>query len=682
MAPKRGSSRDPESPPSVEQSGLIPLLLEIQECRIPQQKMIWIVENLECLGRRQSKKRKLGSLKQKRSADADEEPFWFRQEINAFNDSNFVALSYTWEASETEVQNPKEEGHLIETRDRKNAYHSSVRNSVLERITRYMQRHQVPLLWIDRHSIPQKVCQQPTCKHEACNKKQHALDAMDRVYSLSNHPVALLGRPIEKESEMATLAAVLKGQLVECVDGDFRLRETTTYEKAQEALQLLYEITTDKWWSRAWTFQENYRAGLKMTLLIHHSPGLEKPKRIFRLSGKALFNLIPGELSVQSVRFSENATKFCLAFRKLAKTRKEDEEKVQHILRTAGKYTLLLEKSTSMSGIIVSDVLARGVTEPWDLLAIIANCCQYATRLKSTMLQEKSKTGVTLTLSILALRLLNGEILRNELAIPASVIDRIHDLFFDGFRAPQGERNLTFNKGCRFVDVKLAADGIKTTGHLWKLDERLKAPRSSPRLSQESQKGQHQLPDCHRTRLLQLMELLRANKRKRCTTLINDLKAFLDEDAMIEDEGSFGLRYRRMMAKELVRAMDADEGLSLGCLCDSSGSTTVHRGIFITGPKASSLDDQSVAHVFTSLWSETNESDEYYGNDLDHHVSLGVEMGDLELNGPCRLYTKKWVLGLCFFEGVTAYDVVFPWPSGLREQRVKSDLEGAKESVL
>ncbi|RSL50319.1 hypothetical protein CEP54_011998 [Fusarium duplospermum] len=676
MAPKRGSSRGPDAVPSVRESGLVPLLLDIQECRIPQQKMMWIIENLECLGRKESKKRKLNSLKQKASVDTEEQPFWFREEIDAFDDHNFVALSYTWVASEHEVQNPKEERHLIEKRDRTDAFPSSVRNSVLERITRYMQRHRVPLLWIDRHSIPQKVCKEVACKHEACNKKQHALDAMDRVYSLSDHPVALLGRPIEKESEMTTLAAVLKGQLVESVDGEFRMRETTTHEKAQEALQLLYEITTDLWWSRAWTFQENYRAGLKMTLLIHHNPNLEKPKRKFR----HLFNIIPGEFSVQSVRFSKNATKFCLAFRNLAQRTKEEEEKIQHILTTAGKYTLLLQKSTSMSGIIVSDVLARGVTEPWDRLAIIANCCQYATRLKTSMLQDMSEKGVTLDLSILALRLLNGEVLRNDSAILPSA--RIHDLFFDGFKTPHGEKSLTFNKGCRFSDVQLTADGIETPGHLWKLDERLKAPRSSPRLSQESQKGQHQLPEYHRTRLLQIMELLKANRRKDYTTLINDLEVFLERDAMIEDEGPFGLRYCRMMAKELVRAMDADEGLSLGCLYDSSGNTTVHRGIFITGPNTGDLDDQSVTHVFTSLWSETNESEEYYGNDLDHHVSLGVEVEDVDIDGSCHLYTKNWVLGLCFFQRVSPYDVVFPWPSGLSEQSVKGDPEGAKENVL
>ncbi|KAM0421021.1 hypothetical protein ACHAPT_011265 [Fusarium lateritium] len=633
--------------------------------------MIWIVENLECLRRKQSKKRKLASLKRKEPVDAEEEPFWFREEINAFIDSNFVALSYTWEASENEVQNPKDEGHLIETRDRKNAYRSGVRNSVLERITRYMQRHQVPLLWIDRHSIPQKVCQQATCKHEACNKKQHALDAMDRVYSLSDHPVALLGRPIEKESEMATLAAILKGQLVEGVDGEFQLRQTTTHEKAQEALQLLYEMTQDKWWTRAWTFQENYRAGLKMTLLIHHSPDLEKPKRIFRYSGKALFNLIPGELSVQSVKFSESATKFCIAFRKLPQKTWGEEDKIQHILRTAGKYTLLLQKSTSMSGIIVSDILARGVTEPWDLLAIIANCCQYATRLKTIMLQEMAQKGATLSLSILALRILNGEILRND----STLLNKTgggYDHFFDGFRAPHGARSLTFNKGCRFSNVQLTADGVRTAGHLWELDERLKAPRSSPRLSQESEKRQYQLPDYHRARLRQLMELLKAHKHKNYTTLINDLKTFLDEDALIEDEGSFSLRYRRMMAKELVRAIDADEGLSLGCLCDRRGKATVHRGIFIDGPKTGDFDEPSLTHVFTSLWSETNESDEYYGNDLDHHVSLGVEIGHLDPHGSCHIYTKKWVLGLCFFQGVAAYDVVFPWPAGLAEQSFTS----------
>ncbi|KAJ3543938.1 hypothetical protein NM208_g3309 [Fusarium decemcellulare] len=655
---------------------IIPLLIETQKSRISQQKMRWIVENLECIGRKLPKKRKLNSIEtESLSGSSEEPPFWFRQDINAFKESNFVALSYTWEASEYETPNPREERHLIESRDGQDAFPSSVRNSVLERITRYMQRHQVPLLWIDRHSIPQKVCKESGCRHEACTKKQHALDAMDRVYSESSHPVALLGRPIESETEMATLAAILNGSLVECRDGSFALSKNTTYEQAKEALQLLYKITQDKWWTRAWTFQENYRAGIKMTLLIHHSPDLEKTKRTFRRSGRPLFNIVPGELSIQSVRFSEFATKLCLALHQSCrKTTRNDEIMIEHIRRTAGKYTLLLSPSHSMSSTIVSDVLARGVTEPWDLLAIIANCCQYATRLKTSELKNKIHKGLNLDLSIFALRLLNGEILKNDndrLSATNST-EVIQKLFFDQFFAPSEAKSLTFNKGCRFVDVRLTTAGIKTTGHLWKLDETVKPPRSSSRTAPDVDQKGAQLSGYHRRRLKQLMEVLTAKRNHKFENLAWDMRDFLKEDAFVFDDqdNSFSLRYRRMMAKELVQAMDLGQELALGCLCDSTGTPTIHRAIFThQQPAHVSGIYEDIAYVFTSLWSKDHGNDEYYGNDLDHHVSLGVHVAGQET--PPRLYAKRWVLGLYFFKGATNYDVIFPWPHVLTNKNPK-----------
>ncbi|KAJ4256128.1 hypothetical protein NW762_009204 [Fusarium torreyae] len=632
--------------------------------------MIWIVENLECLGRRQSKKRKLADNED----DEHKTPYWFRKDVNGFTDSNFVALSYTWDASEYETQNPKDQGHLIETRDGQEAWRSSVRNSVLERITKYMQCHDVPLLWIDRHSIPQKKCKQPACSHAECKQKRHALDAMDRVYSLSDHPVALLGRPIRNADEMMTLSAILKGALVKYHEGSFALSKGAEHKQAQKMLHLLYEITSDKWWTRAWTFQENYRAGLKMTLLIHHASDLEETKRSIRSGQKPMFGTIPGELSVQSVRFSESATKFCLGFRRHHFKTREDEEKINYILTTAGKYTLLLPSSNSMSGIIVSDVKARGATEPWDRLAIIANCCQYATRLNSMRLQQDGESGPSLDLSILALRLLNGEILKNgELSTPNdTVIDQMNDLFFDNFQAPEGERRLTFNKSCRFVDVEFTKVGIKTRGHLWKLGETLRAPRSSPRLSQPSQKGEQQLSDYQRTRLRQLVELIKAKKGRKHVEIVDDMDDFLKEDAfVVNEDDSFSLSYRRLMAKEVVRAMDADQTLSLGYLCNSSGEPTAARAIFIPKRYLVVVDEllsqkqREPTHVFTSLWSDQQTDEEYLGNDLDHHVSLGVRLPDGNYKGPVRVYTEEWVLGLCFFGGAATYDVMLPWPQAL-----------------
>ncbi|KAM0351062.1 hypothetical protein ACHAPU_002843 [Fusarium lateritium] len=634
--------------------------------------MIWIVENLQCLGPRQSKKRKL--------TDGEDEkreiPYWFRETIDGFEERNFVALSYTWDASEYETQNAKDEGHLIETRDRQEAWHSPVRNSVLERVSKFMQCHDVPLLWIDRHSIPQKKCKKPVCWHQACKEKRHALDAMDWVYSLSNHPVALLGRPIQSEDEMATLSAILRGVMVKPHDGGFALSKGAEYSQAREMLDLLYEITTDKWWKRAWTFQENYRAGTKMTLLIHHDPYLEKAKRSHRTGKEPTFGIVPGELSIQSVNFSEKATSFCLAFRRHHFATSEDEEKITHILDTAGRYKLLLPSSSSMSGTIVSDVRKRGVLEPWDCLAIIANCCKYATRLDTERLQQDNEYGPGLDLSILALRLLNGEILKNDKTCESgdTIIEKMDGLFFDDFQAPEGRPRLTFNKGCRFVEVELTKEGIMTRGHLWELGEILRAPRSSPGLSQPSQKGKHQLSEYQRTRLRQLVELVAAKKGRKDVKIATDMRDFLEEDAFVTGEKEyFSIRYRRLMAREVVRAMDADQSLSLGYLCDRFGNPTAARAIFIRDQRLNEADsllsqgDWGPKHVFTSLWSEDEPDEEHLANELDHHVSLGVRLSDDGDSRPLRLYSKEWVLGLCFFTGAATYAVVFPWSRVMTE---------------
>ncbi len=114
---------------------------------------------------------------------------------------------------------------------------------------------------------------------------------MDLVYQRSEHPVALLGRPLWTRAELQLLARILSGDLVD--NTKFRLSAATNIYEATEALLLLYEITRDKWWGRAWTFQENYRGGTRMRLLIRHNPMLENQKFQHPMFGK-----IPGELCV------------------------------------------------------------------------------------------------------------------------------------------------------------------------------------------------------------------------------------------------------------------------------------------------------------------------------------------------------------------------------------------------
>ncbi|KAH8760313.1 hypothetical protein BGZ57DRAFT_905757 [Hyaloscypha finlandica] len=46
--------------------------------------------------------------------------------------------------------------------------------------------------------------------------------------------------------------------------------------QAGRALELVKWLTSASWWLRAWTFQEEYKAGIDTVLLISYSPSLER----------------------------------------------------------------------------------------------------------------------------------------------------------------------------------------------------------------------------------------------------------------------------------------------------------------------------------------------------------------------------------------------------------------------
>ncbi|CAM1507982.1 Fc.00g048300.m01.CDS01 [Cosmosporella sp. VM-42] len=141
-----------------------------------------------------------------------------------------------------------------------------------------------------------------------------------------------------------------------------------------------------------------------MRLLIPHKSFLEEQKRSY---GIGTYDKIYGELCINSVAFSYEATRLCLAFQ--PRTKKEIDA-IRHILTTAGRYTVLLEEHESMTPTIISAIENREVKKPWDRLTIAANCCQYSIRLDVQKLHQQHHS---LSLSILTMCLLNGEILYN-----------------------------------------------------------------------------------------------------------------------------------------------------------------------------------------------------------------------------------------------------------------------------
>jgi hypothetical protein len=122
-----------------------------------------------------------------------------------------------------------------------------------------------------------------------------------------------------------------------------------------------------------------------------------------------------------------------------------------------------------MSPTIFSDIGNRGITDPEDILPIAANCYGYTSRLDTKMLRKKR---CSLSICILALYLLNGEILGNEddkISLSENIFRFLERGAFHSFNPPVEAKRLTFMKSCRFVNVKLSEDGIQTSGWLWKL---------------------------------------------------------------------------------------------------------------------------------------------------------------------------------------------------------------------
>ncbi|RYP61455.1 hypothetical protein DL770_009779 [Monosporascus sp. CRB-9-2] len=572
------------------QQPIVSLLVGIQRHQARQSDFLGFLSHLECF-----------------KID-DNENILYRRWINAWEKSWYVALSYTWKPSKYE--DGTSGGYGVQNRSQEDYFESPVRNCVFERVMKYMRHEKVDLLWIDRHSIPQQ---------RSCDRKNAGLQSMDWVYKQSAHPLALLGRPIGSPYELQLLYEILEGEFVV---GHYRagrshhqLSENASRRRARDALLLLHKITSDLWWRRAWTFQENYKGGRAMTLLISHQPSWDRRKRRYRIFGQ-----IPGELCINSVEFSDQATRLCQAFRHAESQTPEEKRAIRAITTRAGRYTVLLKESESMAPAIIADVGSRGVSDPWDRLAIVANCCSYPKRLHIQQLREK---GHSLSLSMLAMCLLNGQILHNRRPSQRQVSGMTVSRFlkaqsFDGLSSPQDERSRAFNKGCRFINAKLTEAGVLTSGHLWKLG------RTTPTAQFDSYlplvwNVRGRLTTQEQQLLTQLYEELNYYPESRI--LASQIEDYLNQDAMGNEPFEFGENYVLMMAAEVASAIREGKVLRLGSL----EGEDQYSAVFVWGDESSERFDHEPAFVFTSSQPKKPASGGHDANDTDRHVSLEVE---------------------------------------------------------
>jgi hypothetical protein len=430
-------------------------LTTIQDHQVSQQKSIQFLEELECLYFPKAQRSRHVATRKL----ALEPSRLRRRTVNAHHESEYAAISYPWKPSATEVDT-SDGLFLVQKKKGSNKFRASpVRNTIFHRARNYMDHNSVKYLWIDQHCIEQQ-------KGPA---KEIGMQAMDRVYGLSKYPVALLFNSISSRYQLHLLTHVLTGQLVYRHHSGYCLSRRTSPADALKALKLLRYITADKWFTRGWIYQENYRGGEQMVLLIPHHENLN-PWKCPSLGS------LRNELCIKSIVFHDASTKLCVAYQ----SHQPPPRLLEDILSRAGRYSVLLQSGDnasrtsaplSMSPHIIKDVIARELTERWDSLPIIANCCQYSLRLDSTSLQS---SGQSLSLSVLVLCLANGEILSNnpkysmdvKLARTLTVTEFLERHTFSGMESPLPRGKLTFNKGCRFYNASLEREGIATCGYL------------------------------------------------------------------------------------------------------------------------------------------------------------------------------------------------------------------------
>lgn len=322
---------------------------------------------------------------------------------------------------------------------------------------------------------------------------------------------------------------------------------------------------------------------------------------------------------------------------------------------------------------ITDSIGRRELGDRWDRLAIVANCCQYPIRLKKEELQQKS---CSLGLSMLSLCLLNGEIIDNgktEKTDRSPPLTRVNEYlrtqFFNKFHGPQIDRSLTFNKSCRFINVKLNAHGIMTEGHLWKLGRIIRTvdfPDQLPQLK----KLRSSLTVHQRRRLAQLASELRSLSHVPLACSIEDyLRLDSSNNGRSQPwRSDFPRRYMRMAAKMLVEAIDRGETLRLGSLWGCREALTPYQAVFIwedgdDSQKIHANQQEVPSFVFTASRPKQPNSSSVGTNDIDHHVSLEVRFADLDLEHRVpQLYVRRWLSGLCFFKRCPRSNVIFPWP--------------------
>jgi hypothetical protein len=553
---------------------------------------------------------------------------------------DFVAVSYSFESAHKFLETPPVDVVIHDPEG--SIKHFETRKSVLRRVLSYTKYRDTPFFWIDRECIDQA-------------ERQAAMDSMDLVYQRCHYPVALLEMTFGS-SQVDLMSLLMSGS-------------SLWGRKVDSMVDMLRLVQADRWWERAWTFQEEYLAGRDMDLLIPHAsePGEHRETALTE---------IEGEVCVSATEFRERATDFLLELSKSERQKHELREICKSLLDTFRRYNIVAETTESamgraMSTMVLGDLERRAITKPFDFIPIAANVCNYSVRLHSNRL---GKGPHSLGLCALTMYLLNGEILKNDgeitvLPTEMTLSRYLEHISFSRFVPPPSEKRLSWLKECRLWPVTLAEEGVLTSGHLWHIHTEIRT--SGWKLVQSSSCGSRSfgLNTYQRNRLNQLR-----NKVKQigaCKTLWLQLGQYLDQDKGNRNPPTLARLYMNLMAEEVVEAIRGSRSLFLATLKGPRQGSAIfamdhvnHNANLARNSKQLTSPVKGVS-AFTS-WSS------------DHHVSMTIDLAETTSKPKLPLMTMTgWTNGLAFYYDAPLQDTVVRWPKAWK-RRNKRRLAGVE----
>lgn len=621
--------------------GLISQMLEIQKYKLDYSKPLKWYQNTPYLGPIKAAQHCSNTNNgQKEATDKFHNVLLQEECIDPNAVKSALAVSYTWVSSEFE--DAEATRFYVVRRDQPCPQKCDVRDSILSRVVKYLNHSGARAFWIDRECINQI---------EGA-EKDLAMQSMDLIYRFGK-TLACLTHPISTTYQARLLSKLMKGKWIWRgeTNGRIELKRYVRVWQAREMITLLEYILSDPWWNRSWTYQEEFCASIHMTLLMPHGPDVNKDK-------KWNFGDVPGEIQLSAVEFRKRVTEFCLAqMRKRGERWQQDKTRCKKILSLAGEHQLINRyekehnkgyKTGALTWRVIDNLRRRKIENPWDILPIIANCCGYPARLDARKLQD---SGYSLSAAVLALVILNGEVLHNTgascLSADTDIFKLLNCLAFRNFGSMADVKEFTYLKRCRLVRPSICSTGILTEGCVWGLHRRISVPIVRSTQSAEIEFGETELSNDEIKQLDALCRCICHNYPSLTNRILNLMNR--------NENGERGDRLLSMiiMARNVVRAIQEGKSLAIGSL--TNGRCLY--GIFVVNDLPS--------HCFTAwrprVRSRVLQADRY----LEKNISLRVQFLGSKENTQ-RLKILEGVVGLCFFNKSDHRRVLLPWAESIQ----------------